>query len=70
MYGKVEDDDILTPGEYMEVGVFQDVNFNSEGREHYKQVHSFLVPNPVKFWYLNYDETTAKWYDVLIGGEE
>ena len=54
MYGKVEDDDvILEPGEYMEVALYQDVNFNSEGSSHYKCTHSFLVPSPVKFWFLN-----------------
>ena len=66
MYGKIEDDDLLKPGEYMEVGVYQDVNYNSEGQCHYKCVHTFLVPSPVKFWYLVSDQKTAKFYDVLI----
>ena len=52
MYGKVEDDDLLKPGEYMELGVYQEVSSNSEGPSIYKSIHSFLVPSPVKFWYM------------------
>ena len=46
MYGKVEDDDLLKPGEYMEIGVYQDVNYRQVGSCHYKYIHSFLVPSP------------------------
>ena len=67
MYGKVENDDLLKPGEYMEVGVYQEVSFNSEGHSHYKSIHSFLVPCPVKFWYM---DKIADYYDVIIAGKE
>ena len=65
-YANVEDDDDLKPGEYMDISIYEDVNFTTQKSSHYKCVHSFVVPNPIKFWHLSDQEKTAKFYDILL----
>ena len=68
-YANVEDDDELKPGEYTHISIYEDVDFATQKSSHYKCVHSFLVPNPIKFWHLSYTEKTARFYDIFLNND-
>ena len=49
LFGSVEDDDVLKPGEYIEVSVYKDVNCDKQKPSQYTCLHNFFVCSPIKF---------------------